>query len=114
MNIKSAIYNENGTIDCEIDHPDHGWIPFTASPDDVEIYGREIHAALVEAGNVSAYVPPSQSEQDAIAQTELDQAKTQRKSELIQEKMALSLTAEFAEIDAAPNKAAANAVTLRG
>lgn len=42
MEIRSAKYNADGTIDCEIDHPDFGRIPFTASPDDVEPHGREI------------------------------------------------------------------------
>jgi hypothetical protein len=34
----------NGYIDCEINHPKFGWIPFTARPDDVELHGREIYA----------------------------------------------------------------------
>jgi hypothetical protein len=41
--------NENGTIDCEINHPDFGWIPFTASPDDPEPHGREIFEALKDS-----------------------------------------------------------------
>jgi hypothetical protein len=48
---------EQTMIDCELDHPQYGWIPFTASPDDVEQYGREIFAALAQ-GNVAEYVPP--------------------------------------------------------
>ena len=35
--------NENGTIDLEIEHPQYGWIPFTADKDDVEEHGREIY-----------------------------------------------------------------------
>lgn len=34
MNYRNSKYNENGSIDCEINHPDYGWIPCTASPND--------------------------------------------------------------------------------
>ena len=43
---RNPAYNENGTIDVEINHPDFGWIPFTASPDDVEPHGRQIFTDL--------------------------------------------------------------------
>jgi hypothetical protein len=46
METRNPVLNENGTIDCEINHPHLGWIPFTASPDDVEEHGRAIHALL--------------------------------------------------------------------
>ena len=60
MEIRNAIYNAFGTIDCEINHPTFGWIPFTASPDDVEEFGREIHARITlgEAGEIAPYVAP--------------------------------------------------------
>jgi NAD(P)-dependent dehydrogenase (short-subunit alcohol dehydrogenase family) len=48
---------EKTLIDCEINHPTYGWIPFTASPDDVEAHGREVFAALAQ-GDVAEYVPP--------------------------------------------------------
>lgn len=32
------------TVDCEINHPVYGWIPFTASANDTEQYGRDIYA----------------------------------------------------------------------
>jgi hypothetical protein len=42
MKYRNAKYNELGSIDCEIDHPEYGWIPFTASPHDCEEHGRKI------------------------------------------------------------------------
>lgn len=36
----------DGRFDCEINHPNFGWIPFTADPNDVEPHGREIAAAI--------------------------------------------------------------------
>lgn len=44
MNIRNPVLNANGGIDCEINHPLFGWIPFTAREDDVEAHGREIFA----------------------------------------------------------------------
>ena len=46
MNYRNAAYNAIGTIDCEIEHPNFGWIPFTADPNDVEPHGREIFDLL--------------------------------------------------------------------
>jgi hypothetical protein len=48
---------EHTLIDCEINHSTYGWIPFTASPDDVEAHGREVFATLSK-GEVAEYVPP--------------------------------------------------------
>ena len=58
MNFRNPIYNALGTIDCEIEHPVYGWIPFTASPDDPEQHGKDIYAAIIAAGNIAPYVPP--------------------------------------------------------
>jgi hypothetical protein len=35
MKFRKATKNARGTIDCEIEHPEHGWIPFTCDPDDI-------------------------------------------------------------------------------
>lgn len=43
---RNACYIEGGRIDCEIEHPVFGWIPFTASPDDPEAHGRAIFEHL--------------------------------------------------------------------
>ena len=48
MNYRNPKMNDDGTIDCEIEHPVYGWVPFTASPDDVEAFGREMFAILME------------------------------------------------------------------
>ena|SRR5690554_487013 len=58
--IRNPHYNELGTIDCELDHPVHGWIPFTASPDDADEGGREIYRLIMagEFGEIAPYVEP--------------------------------------------------------
>ena len=58
MQIRNPIYTATGNIDCGIEHPQFGWIPFTASEDDPEEHGRLIYAAALEIGPAE-YVPPS-------------------------------------------------------
>lgn len=55
LEYRNAVLNGDGTFDCEINHPQFGWIPFTADPNDVEPHGRAIWAAINEAqGNPPA------------------------------------------------------------
>lgn len=57
MEIKNAVFNGVGGIDCEIDHPAFGWIPFTARDDGPEEFGRMVYEAALAMGP-SEYVPP--------------------------------------------------------
>lgn len=60
--VRNPIYsNHEGTaIDCELDHPIYGWIPFTASPDDPDEGGRVIYQLLLDGqfGEIAPYVEP--------------------------------------------------------
>lgn len=70
MNYRNARYiNNNGWIDCEIEHPQFGWIPYTLDPADTDmtINNDELLADMAEKGDVAAYVPPTQEELDAMA-----------------------------------------------
>lgn len=60
MNIKNPTYNNDGTINCEFEHPVYGWIPFTASPNDCEELGRTIFARITKGdfGAIAPYIPP--------------------------------------------------------
>lgn len=58
---RSAASNASGGIDCEVLHPEFGWIPYTASPDDRVEFGRRVWEA-VSASEVANYVPPSSEE----------------------------------------------------
>ena len=55
---------DGSIIDVELNHPEFGWIPFTASPDDVEQHGRDIYAAAIagEYGPIAPYDGPSEEE----------------------------------------------------
>ena len=70
MNYRNARYiNVNGWIDCEIEHPNHGWIPYTLDPSDTDmtINNDDLLVAMASNGDVAAYVPPTQAELDAKA-----------------------------------------------
>lgn len=64
LEMRNAHYNAFGTIDCELNHPVHGWIPFTADPNDGEEFGRLVHQALLDgaAGEIAPYVAPPEPE----------------------------------------------------
>jgi len=50
VDFRNARYDAGGTITCEINHPVFGWIPFTASANDVEAHGITIFESVVESG----------------------------------------------------------------
>jgi hypothetical protein len=52
MNYRHAVYDRFGGIDCEIDHPEFGWIPTTLRPDDPPTAAM---FATVQAGPVDPY-----------------------------------------------------------
>jgi len=71
LNFRTPKFNSDGTLDCEIEHPQFGWIPFTANPSDVEPIGAEVFNAA--KAYATEYVePPVDSEALAAA------ARTQR------------------------------------
>lgn len=84
MNIRNAIYKntENTIIDVEIDHPIHGWIPYTFKSADVdESADAEIRDYLVTAV-IGDYTPPLQAELDAQTAVNLLQAKKEALSSI--------------------------------
>lgn len=52
MNIRNAKHDADGSIFVEYEHPQYGWIPFSARSDDVEQLGRELYA-LAASGEVA-------------------------------------------------------------
>ena len=49
MEVRNLRHTNNGMIDCEYNHPKFGWIPFTASGEDIELFNR---ANLGEFGDI--------------------------------------------------------------
>jgi len=70
MDIRNPVRRSATVIDCEIEHPVYGWIPFTAASDDVEAQGRDIFAAIEagQAGTIADYVPPAPGDGDVNAE----------------------------------------------
>jgi hypothetical protein len=58
MDWKNAQYNALGTIDCEINHPDLGWIPFTCNPQDKGAQFDTAALFLEMQPDAAPYVPP--------------------------------------------------------
>ena len=54
---RRPFFNSTRGIDCEINHADYGWIPFTASLDDVEQLGRDVYNLAVSSA--APYVAPA-------------------------------------------------------
>lgn len=73
-NYRNAKYiNDSGWIDCEIEHETYGWIAYTLDPTDTDmtINNDDLLAAMAVAGDVAAYVPPTQAELDAALSEQL-------------------------------------------
>jgi len=86
MNYRNAKYiNANGWIDCEIEHPALGWIPYTLDPADTDmtINNGDLLAAMATTVDVAAYVPPTQAELDAeLAQAEREERNRKLETEV--------------------------------
>lgn len=75
MNIRNPKLIAGGRIDCEVQHPKLGWIPFTADPADAEPLGAEIHAAALLL-NPAPYVAPPVSREQQMAAIEAERDAT--------------------------------------
>lgn len=65
---RNALYiDADGNIDCEIDHPEYGWIPYTIRDDDTDTTVDNAAVKAILGSNIAAYVPPTQEELDAQA-----------------------------------------------
>ena len=59
MNFRNPKYSINNWIDCEIDHPVYGWIPFLADPLDTgaEFDVAELYGRMTRSPSIQPYVP---------------------------------------------------------
>lgn len=65
---RNASYiDEDGNIDCEINHPEYGWIPYTLRDDDTDTTVDNAAVKVILGSDIAAYVPPTQEELDAQA-----------------------------------------------
>ena len=66
-----SLQSDNLRMDVEINHPQHGWIPYTVDPADTDttIDNDEVMALI--GTDFAAYVPPTQEELDAALAAEV-------------------------------------------
>lgn len=59
MNFRNPVYISNNWINCEIDHPVLGWIPFAANPLDTgaEFDVAELYDRMTRSPSIQPYVP---------------------------------------------------------
>lgn len=67
MNYRNPIFTENGWINCEIEHPRYGWIPFTCDPEDkgAAFDTRALFDKMKD--EAAPYVPPPLPSDDEVA-----------------------------------------------
>jgi len=62
---KNAQQLANGSFDCEVNHPEFNWIPYTVELNDVDnsvIDSVELHQRITEEDSFEAYVAPTAEE----------------------------------------------------
>ena len=73
---------ENTAFEVEINHPEHGWIPYGLMPDDTDMTVDNSVLLELIGTDFEAYVAPTQDEQDAELAASL---KSQRDDQLVNE-----------------------------
>ena len=66
-----SLQADNLRMDVEINHPDHGWIPYTVDPADTDTHINNDQVMALIGGDFEAYVAPTQAELDAEAAEEV-------------------------------------------
>ena len=63
----ASLQSDNLRMNVEINHPKHGWIPYTLDPADTDTTIDNDAVMALIGGDFAAYVPPTQAELDAAA-----------------------------------------------
>lgn len=78
MQVKNPIFSSaSGQIDCDVDHPIYGWIPFTARADGDDV-SRAVYADAL-AQKPAPFTPPPQPSPAAILTAERTQMQCTRR-----------------------------------
>ena len=93
----ASLQSDNLRMDVEINHPQHGWIPYTVDPADTDttIDNDEVMALI--GSNFTAYVAPTQAELDA---TTAAQVRADRDSRLAEVDAIAGNTLRWTALDA--------------
>ena len=94
--VRNAERLPDGRIDCEINHPEHGWIPTTADADDPDT--RQLHAAILASGGSL----PERSVGPALDRAQVrEQLQARLRRRWLEEAFRSAKADELAAIDAA-------------
>jgi len=77
-----SLNSDNTCFDVEINHPEHGWIPYGLSPDDTDMTVDNSVLLELIGTDFEAYVAPTQAELDAELAAGL---RAERDGKLVQE-----------------------------
>ena len=72
---------DNTAFDVEINHPEHGWIPYTLNPDDTDMTVDNSVLLELIGTDYAAYVAPTQAELDAELSANLRGQRDQKLAE---------------------------------
>ena len=72
---------DNTAFDVEINHPEHGWIPYTLNPDDTDMTVDNSVLLELIGTDYAAYVAPTQAELDAELSANLRGLRDQKLTE---------------------------------
>lgn len=78
----ASLRSDNLYMDVEIDHPDHGWIPYTIDPEDQDTTIDNDAVMSLIGDNFTAYVAPTQAELDAALASEVRSDRDARLAEV--------------------------------
>ena len=67
----ASLQSDNLRMDVEINHPQHGWIPYTVDPADTDTTIDNTAVMALIGSNFAAYVAPTQEELDAALAAEV-------------------------------------------
>ncbi len=67
ISVRNPVYIQNDWIDCEIEHPKLGWVPYTAEADAKSDFMRDIYRTA-KAMKPRPYVPPPPSPDQQLAE----------------------------------------------
>jgi hypothetical protein len=62
MEVRNAHYIDDTRIDCEINHPVYGWIPYTLDPNDTDMTVDNVALRKAMGDQIAPYIPPSAAE----------------------------------------------------
>ena len=78
----AALQSDNLRMEVEINHPQHGWIPYGLDPADTDTTIDNDAVVALIGTDFAAYVPPTQAELDAALAAEVRADRDERLTEV--------------------------------